>query len=83
MPHGEIDPLDDLEDFIKDILIDAGVPDRAQPCGFATVYDDNGKPFCGKVFERRESADNAMVIMSQSMRPLFRVNVYPPRGSRQ
>ena len=34
---------------------------------------------CGKVFESRESADNAMAIMSGMMKPLFRVNVYPPR----
>ncbi|WLR90958.1 hypothetical protein [Shinella zoogloeoides] len=76
------DPLDELEVWIAQIHDDQDVmvvDTPAEPIGFMTVYDDDGKPFHGKIFEQRESADNAMAIMSGMMKPLFRVNVFPPR----
>lgn len=79
------DSLEELEDWINEIALDYStepVDVVPEPLGFMTVYDDNGRPFHGNIFEDREVADNAMEIMRQSMKPLFRVNVYPKLASR-
>jgi len=80
------DPLDDLERWIAEMIEDdlevLGELRKPEPIGFMTVYDDSGRVVHGNKFEDRDVADNAMAMMKNSgmMKPLFRVNIYPPRS---